>query len=266
MAQEIGHQYYEEEGPFEQILYVSLKTQALDLEGRKQLRDEIPTMYSAGKEMYQETWGDGDDLRDILTIAPTLLIIDNLETAPAIDAIEELEELQAIRAQDSNQNTKILITSRWGLQQLETPVRISNLDRKEAIKLFREMLRVRQINELAQKDDRDLGEIVDKLNCHPLTMWFVAASLERGTPLTEIISNKLHEVIDYCIKDSVSAITQEEKFILRMIQRIGTTSFVQIRTGLEKIQNENIDPDKTDDYFAEIKKICHCSIMNMVSV
>ena len=42
LAQEIGHQYYEEEGPFEQILYVSLKTQALDLEGRKQLRDEIP--------------------------------------------------------------------------------------------------------------------------------------------------------------------------------------------------------------------------------
>jgi len=245
LAQEIGHQYYEEEGPFEQILYVSLKTQALDLEGRKQLRDEIPTMQTAGLEISQETWGDSEDiLTDILSAVPSLLIIDNLETTPAIEAIEELEELQAIRAEDGGPNTKILITSRWGLQQLEAPVRISNLDRKEATKLFREMLKVRQISGLAEKDDKELGEIVDKLNCHPLTMWFVASCLERGTPLTEIINNRLHEVIDYCVKDSISAITQEENIILRMIQKIGTASLVQIRTGLETIMGENINQDK----------------------
>ena len=247
LAQEIGHIYYEKESPFEQIFYCSLKTEALDKAGIRQLREEMPSMPIVFKEIDQETYKTGDDdLKQVLGLSPSLIIIDNLETLPDEVAINELRELQSIRAQNSHQNTKILITSRRGLGRLEDPVTIKNLEKKEGVKLFREMLKIRQID-LAKSDDEFLGTIVDKVESHPVSLWWIANRLEMAAPLENIMRNPLNEVVDYCIGDSINNLSHQEELILRMIQRLDGARMPQIKIGLDSWKGNNENNISLDD-------------------
>ncbi|HEY0382410.1 MAG TPA: hypothetical protein VGC72_09440 [Candidatus Elarobacter sp.] len=111
--------------PFKAVVWCSLKTHGFGAAGVRQLHNDVITTLTP-LQNFQSALGLSvsekmDELVEFLSIIPTLLVIDNLETINA-GAIRDL----ALAIPPSS---KLLITSRIGLGELEERYELAPLRR-----------------------------------------------------------------------------------------------------------------------------------------
>lgn len=196
---------------FDAMIWVSLKTKSLTAGEFTNINNAIKTaddMYSTIQEsMVKDT---GNIQKDILTFMEsfnTLLIIDNLETLTTEEVINFLKEIP--------DNSKVLITSRNGVGELETRYKLSPLDSNDSETYFRLLCQYYGLD-LYKRNKNDLKKLLkEDLFSSPLYIkWFVT-SISFGAAEQSLISNK-DKIIEFSMSNIVERLTDQQKEILHL--------------------------------------------------
>src|SRR5256885_16377268 len=108
-----------------------------------------------------------------MLVFPILLAVDNLESID-VDALRPL----LLRIPHPS---KVLLTSRIGMGDVEARYALTPLAPKDAVVLLRRVSRLMNVEELTRRDDPSLVEICSKLFFNPLLIrWFVEGYTEIG--------------------------------------------------------------------------------------
>jgi tetratricopeptide (TPR) repeat protein/GTPase SAR1 family protein len=110
-----------------------------------------------------------------------LIVIDNLET------IRDESIINFIL--DAHPKTKILITSRTGLGQVERRYELKQLKEKEALSLFRFISRDKRLDSLLVLDDDTIKGYIRKVACFPLAIKWVIGQVAIGKDINSVVSS-----------------------------------------------------------------------------
>jgi tetratricopeptide (TPR) repeat protein len=150
------------------------------------------------------------DLNALFDIHTSILIvIDNLET------IRDERIINFIL--DAHPNTKILITSRTGLGQVERRHELKQLKEKEAVVLFRLIARDKRLTYLHELDDETVKSYVKKVACYPLAIKWVIGQVAVGKDINiviNLINETTSDISRFCFDQVYGALSESAKKIL----------------------------------------------------
>jgi len=202
---------------FERIVWVSLKTKYLTPEGIQDIKnaiDSVGYLMQAIEQIFSHeksnseshTW---DRTLQQMSQTKTLLVIDNLETISK--GIREL----AIEIPSSS---KLLITSRVGLGEIEVRYELSGFVLKDGISLFRSLTDIHNYASLIGLSDRVVSNFVKSLHYNPLLIkWFVLA-VGKGADPNELLKGKaLDKALDFCFENVYERLTSLAKNTLAVL-------------------------------------------------
>ena len=138
-----------------------------------------------------------------------LIIIDNLET------VTDERILNFII--DAPEKAKFLITSRKGLGQVERRYELKQLKEKEAIYLFRQLSKDKQITSLMQLDNEIIKKYVNKVSNYPLAIKWVIGQVARGRDINKIINSiddASGDISKFCFEQIFGMLNKDSKNIL----------------------------------------------------
>lgn len=136
---------------FDMILWVSLKTNRLTPSGAINIKNAIMNSSDMFKDIHKNLASDFTGsldgiLKEILDYLETfkiLLCIDNLETISSGEVRNFLSQIP--------NNSKVIITTRMGLGEIEYRYKLDKLNDKDSIDLIRQMSKILNINTLMKK-------------------------------------------------------------------------------------------------------------------
>lgn len=215
----------EELCPFEAILWFSAKNTALNDDGiiaiepdisdyHKLLLDltkvcnfEAYTNFEKGKvpkQSYREF------LYQLFSVQPCLLIIDNLETIISDpDIIEFIKNVP--------RDSKVLITSRTGLGEIERRYPLPDMDDPDAVRLFRRVASQRRKQDLIRLDEKEILRLVRKVRNYPLLIKWSIGQFCLGKGLEDAFSDIFtgdSEIAKFSFNDIFSLLSEDAKLIL----------------------------------------------------
>jgi LuxR family glucitol operon transcriptional activator len=204
--------------PFDAIIWCSLKTKILTHTGIREIENSITStigvVHAIGKQLGTSV-APGNieqsitELSEYLSAFRILLAIDNLETISA----------QSLRPLFSNIGTgsKVLVTSRVGLGELELRYPLPPMDQQTAETLFRRYAKVNQQNQLASTKRELLSRYCELLHNNPLLIrWFVS-SVSAGADPARILNRHgkpFTEVLKFCFENLFERLTDNERTVL----------------------------------------------------
>lgn len=197
---------------FEAIIWVSLKTKTLSQGEFKNIKESIKDLESffskVEKMVVKEENTAKENIINFMKEFNTLLVLDNLETISTTEIMDFLKEIP--------ENSKILITSRHGVGELERRFPLEGLDIKDAITYFR-ILSQHYGLELHKRSESDLKKIIiESLYSSPLSIkWFIS-SIYTGISEKAILANK-DDLIIFCMSNVVDILNSDEKRILQLL-------------------------------------------------
>lgn len=150
------------------------------------------------------------DIKTLFDLHNTILIvIDNLET------IRDERIINFIL--DSHPKTKVLITSRTGLGQVERRHELLQLKEKEAVTLFRLIARDKKLNNLQSLHDDVIKTYVKKVACYPLAIKWVIGQVAIGKNINAVISSineTTSDISRFCFDQIFGALSNGSRKIL----------------------------------------------------
>jgi len=138
-----------------------------------------------------------------------LIVIDNLETVTDERIINFII--------DAPSNIKFLITSRKGLGQVERRYELKQLKEKEAIFLFRQVAKDKQIESLAKLEDKVIKKYVNKVSNYPLAIKWVVGQVARGRDINRIIDSiddATGDISKFCFEQIFGMLNDDSQNIL----------------------------------------------------
>lgn len=161
------------DNPFEAIIWISLKTKTLsqgEFTNIKGAITDIKMLFQIGEGLTikEENKPSEENIINFMSEFKTLLVLDNLETINSEEIIYFMKEIP--------ETSKVLITSRHGLGELERRYKLEGLNQRDAITYFRELSQYFGLN-LHQRSDKDIKELVSShLYSSPLSIkWFITS-------------------------------------------------------------------------------------------
>lgn len=198
--------------PFESIIWISLKTRTLSQGEFKNIKgaiQDVQSLFHTGEflTVKENEKSPEENILNYMKAFNTLLVLDNLETISSEEILEFMREVP--------DNSKVLITSRHGLGELERRYKLDGLNQRDALLYFRELSQYYGLN-LHRRSDNELKDLIDNhLYSSPLSIkWFIS-SIFSGVNETSIIANK-ENLIRFCMSNVVEKLTVEEKEILQL--------------------------------------------------
>ena len=186
---------------FENLIWVSLKTQFLTADGIRSIQDSVDSQTMlldhvadhSGAQRGSTSTVDWSPVLDQMSRHNTLLVIDNLETLGA-----ELKEL----AFDIPQGSKLLLTSRVGLGEVERRFDMPAFSPKDSEALMRVLGATYGYSEIKELGHRALNRYCRRLHQNPLLIkWFVQA-VGKGTSPREIFEREdFDEALSFCFSN-----------------------------------------------------------------
>ena len=150
------------------------------------------------------------DVNEIFEIhKKILIIIDNLETITDNDIIDFIL--------DAHKNIKIIITSRRGLGQVERRYELNQLKESEAVALFRQISREKNLFSLSRLDDKTIKGYVNKIACYPLAIKWIIGNVAIGKDINLIIDsaiNKQSDIAKFCFEQIYNSLKENSKILL----------------------------------------------------
>lgn len=170
--------------PYDAIVWVSAKEEKLSATGIEPIEPTFRT-YEEFLDSILETFGWYDDIRKPIKDREEsvelilrggdkgiLLVVDNLETIRDERVIEFIKTFPP--------PSKILITSRSGLGEVERRYNLKEMDVKDAIILLRVVAREKGAQDLAKLPDKILSNYVGKMYKYPLAIKWVVGQIAVG--------------------------------------------------------------------------------------
>lgn len=209
-------------GPYEALIWTSLKQKTLTHSGVRDIQNAITSTLGLVQTIAQElgvpTPRDREfsdllnEVSGFLEQFKILLVIDNLETM----SMEPLRPLLIAIPPGS----KVLITSKVGLGELELRYPLDHLDPGTAVSLARRYAQALNISALSKAQDGMLKDICSRLYNNPLLVkWYVACVAAGGDPmqLLQRTGTPFISVLKYCFENLYKLLTNDERALLQML-------------------------------------------------
>lgn len=209
---------------FDAIIWMSAKENKLSpigiediepsLRSYEELLDTVINVLGFGINLQNESVEEKEEKVSILfeMSKSILIIIDNLETITDERIINFII--------DAPQNAKFLITSRKGLGQVERRYELKQLKEKEAIYLFRQLAKDKQIDSLLKLDNSVIKKYVNKVSNYPLAIKWVIGQVARGRDINKIIDSiddATGDISKFCFEQIFNLLNDKSKNILYSI-------------------------------------------------
>ena len=197
---------------FDAIIWISLKTKTLSKGEFIEIKDailEVEEIYNkVSKEtIVSEELSARTNILNFMENFSVLLVLDNLETI-------NTEEMNSF-FKDIPENSKVLITSRLGIGELEYRYKLDAMSKKDSITYFRELSQYYGLD-IHKKSDEDISELTKKqLYNNPLSIkWFITG-IYNGIGETELLCKK-EKLIEFCMSNVYTKLTEVSKEILQI--------------------------------------------------
>lgn len=209
--------------PYELIVWVSLKSRALNTGGIQTIKSAITNTAGLMDTLFSEFTSQEfakrnpsvnrfESIIEQLETFKTLLAIDNLETVPA----QELRELYL----NVPSGSKILVTSRIGIGEAEVRYPLGALSPSDSEVLFRTFSRFLNKPKLAKAENSLILRYCERLHHNPLLIkWFVS-SIAAGYDPNRLLHRKsstLEHAIRFCFENLYTSLTAEQKRIIEVL-------------------------------------------------
>jgi LuxR family transcriptional regulator, glucitol operon activator len=211
--------------PFDAVVFTSSKTKQLTPQEIINIGGAIRDSLGMLQDVANQLSGTNPDnpLNEVLSYLENfkiLLILDNLETVLDERIKEFLSRLPS--------GSKILITSRIGVGAYENPIRLSPMDKGEAIQLIRALAKIRGVQGLERIDNPHLGKYCERMHNNPgYIKWFVSA-IQTGKRPEEVLSAS-GIFLDYCMSNVYDYLDEVSRKILRsMLVVLGKRSQAEL--------------------------------------
>lgn len=212
------YELVEEDTPeFDYIVWTSFKQNKLTEKGIEAIRDNFSDLLESIVNIPFDTINKTKPLESILrwmSEFKVLLVLDNLETLSSEDSnlIELLEELP--------RNSKVLITSRVGLGQIEHRFPLDPLVRKDAVVLFRKYASYLSINtSQVSLEDQCVERKCTELFLNPLLIrWFlISVAGGKDVSLLSKQSASFEESLSFCLKNVFDNLSRIQRHIVNIL-------------------------------------------------
>ncbi|MGB1205292.1 MAG: NB-ARC domain-containing protein [Chitinophagales bacterium] len=238
------------ENKFDVIIWLSAKENQLSafgiedieptLKNYEELLDTIIDLFGFRQELLNESTEQKLKLVEQLidVTDKTLLVIDNLET------ITDQRIINFIF--DAPLKIKFLVTSRKGIGQLERRYELKELKAKEAIFLFRQIARDKQLPTLGQLPNNIIKNYVQKVSYYPLAIKWVVGQVARGKDINNVVDNintSDSDISKFCYEQIFSTLSSHCKKVIYTISLLSsypTASILQYITEIEQDHFEDI--------------------------
>ena len=240
------------EANLDKIVWVSLKTQELTADGIRTISNAVDTeddllnslMSSMNVVVDRDASPMWDRVLEQMKSNRILLVIDNLETLGL-----KIRELAVGMPRDS----KLLLTSRVGLGEIELRYEMPNLSPKDAGKLLRNLGVAYNYTDVARLDHSLVTEYCNKLHHNPLLIkWFVQA-MGKGVRPADILSKEdIGDALRFCWENvylQLSPLSRKIVTILlsarrnlsqTQLQELLATHYVSFVLALQQLHQSNI--------------------------
>lgn len=245
-------------GKYDAIIWTTLKTKKLTSMGIVEISNGIKDALGLSSNILsalstpRETEHLAEQLSTLLeymSVFKILLVIDNFETLGWEGLREFLSEIPS--------GSKVLITSRIGLGELEERIPLGPLDPKTAVSLLRRTAEAQGCEFLKKEKEENLKMYAEKLFHNPLLIkWFVNSVAMGKDPITISSSSTsgLEKAIAFCFENLYDKLTQLEKEILLCL--------VAARKPLTQAQLLfMLDTPPRDDFDYALNRLHHSSIL-----
>lgn len=197
---------------FEAIIWVSLKTKTLSKGEFININSSITELSTVYSELHKNMITETEDAKtDILTFMnefSTLLVIDNLETIPTKEIIDFLKEIPS--------KSKVLLTSRSGLGELENRYLLKEMNKGDAREYFISLSRYYHLN-LHQQNQDKIDDLIEKhLYFSPLSIKWYITSVFYGADPVVILANK-DDLVEFSMSNIIENLSDTEMEILWLL-------------------------------------------------
>jgi LuxR family transcriptional regulator, glucitol operon activator len=212
---------------FDIICWISLKTSKLTAAGILEIKGALTSTLQLFQHVARDLGAPelqirsmADALREVLDYMQefrVLLAIDNLETVGHSDVVEFLRELP--------EQSKILITSRIGMGQIEFPYPLVPLEVKDASHLLRRAARAQNISVLVQAKQERVERWCRRLHFNPLAIkWFVSAVALGKEPddLVNPSGQDYRQLLKFSFDNLYSRLSDEAKQLVHLLSLVGS--------------------------------------------
>ncbi|MCJ2317149.1 NB-ARC domain-containing protein, partial [Acinetobacter baumannii] len=201
---EICENQKEEQRSFDMILWVSLKTNRLTQAGAISIKDAITNSSDMFKIIHDNFANSSDMtiddvLKEILEYMDTfkiLLCIDNLETISSASVRNFLSQIP--------NKSKVLITTRMGLGEIEYRYKLDKLNDKDSIDLLRTMAKILNLTSIVKKKADTLKTLSSQLFNNPLLIKWYVLNEASGNNMREFFnknSSSFKEALKFCFEN-----------------------------------------------------------------
>lgn len=229
--------YRPEQKPFDAIVWLSAKENKLSplgiedieptLKSFEELLDTFINLFGFTNEIITGTIEEKESLTNsiIELNSKVLVVVDNLETITDERIINFII--------DAPTNVKFLITSRKGIGQVERRYDLKQLKAKEAVYLFRQLSKDKQLLSLVSLDDKVIQKYVEKVSYYPLAIKWVIGQVARGKNINKIIDsihNDESDISRFCFEQIFNSISSDSRnllYSLSLVQEAPTGSILQ---------------------------------------
>jgi LuxR family glucitol operon transcriptional activator len=208
---------------FDALIWISLKSQTLTANGVKEIRGVINDVIGVVRDIADELGVPGvSEISDIdllireiegyLREFRILLAIDNIETL----AKETLRPLLSAIPKGS----KVLLTSRIGLGEIELRYPLDPLDKITAVALMRRLANHLNVSVLTRLSDEQATQLCNAVFYNPLLIkWFVSA-VAGGWDPAAILSRtapSFNAALSFCFENLFNKLSNDEKYLIYIL-------------------------------------------------
>jgi len=248
---------------FDAIVWTSLKVNRLTTQGVRTIVDamtsEVDVLRAAVSALDKLTPELTipelfEQLQQILSLFRVLVVVDNAETIDR-DALRPL-------LSEIPRDSKVVLTSRAGIGELELRYDLRPMDGADAIQLFRRFAEFLNVTELKRRRNESIGDLCERLFYNPLAIrWFIQ-SYSEGRSARELLltgGKNLGMVLEFCFGQLYDKLPDPHRRLFRiLVAAPGPLSEVQLallsdsgdiestRIGLQYLHSSNLVRRMTD--------------------
>ncbi len=226
-----------EHSKFDMIIWVTLKANRLTASGVIQLRDAIVS-----------TLGLYQDIGNAIGINPESTIEEMLEEISiymkefkilfCIDNLETIDK-QSVRTflAEIPEGSKVLITTRIGLGEIEYRYKLDSLDSKSSIELIRKLSQLLNIDNLRKRNKASLEDLARKLHHNPLLIKWYVLGIGSGKTNEDLLNKEsvsYQEALKFCFQNLYEKLEPVELDIIKTVACLrNSVSAVELRFILD---------------------------------
>lgn len=206
------------------LVWISLKTKTLTSSGARAIESAVTSTLGVleaaatalGAPEVNATIDDYlEEVRQYLAQFRVILAVDNLETLSR-------EALRALLS-DVPRGSKVVLTSRVGLGEIELRYPLESLDERTAIALARRYAQVLNLRTFSESPDDRLRKIVERLFFNPLLVkWFVSGVASGSDPkrLLDRRGGAFGDAMRFCVENLFQSLSSAERRVVHTMASV----------------------------------------------